>query len=50
MRLRAISLATLMTGSAALFVATGGCAAKKNTEIMVGVQTDVRIPKDIDQV
>jgi hypothetical protein len=43
-------LAALMTASGLAFAASGGCSAKKNTEIMVGVQTDVRVPKDIDEI
>lgn len=47
---RSALLAALMTATGVAFGATGGCSGKKNTEIMVGVQTDVRIPKDIDEV
>jgi hypothetical protein len=50
MKFRSLAVATLLTSFAGLFASTGGCSAKKNTEIMLGVQTDVRIPKDIDEV
>jgi hypothetical protein len=49
-RARSILVAAGLTATALAAASTGGCSAKKNTEIMVGVQTDVRIPKDIDEV
>jgi hypothetical protein len=49
-RVRSVLAAVGLVGVATLAAATGACAGKKNTEILVGVQSDVRIPSDIDTV
>ncbi|MBI2393805.1 MAG: Ig-like domain-containing protein [Deltaproteobacteria bacterium] len=48
-RLRNVLLASSLA-SATLFAGSTACSAKKNTEIMVAVQTDLRVPKDLNAV
>lgn len=48
LRARLVALAAVV--GAASFAFAGACSGKKNTEIIIGVQSDVRVPKDIDEV
>ncbi|MGZ3451267.1 MAG: LamG domain-containing protein [Polyangiales bacterium] len=50
MMLRLRNLAFAMTVTAGAMSAGAACTAKKNTELVVAVQTDLRIPKDLNAV
>jgi len=48
-RLRNLAATTLLSGTA-LFAGISACSGQKNTELIVAIQTDLRVPKDLNAI